>query len=614
MSKQLQKLVVTLEAESSRLHSQLDKSNKRLKKWENKAGKSVDKVKQAFVALASFAAVSSIGNQIKSTVAEFEKMEASLKTITGSSANAAAAMRKIQDFASTTPFQVTEVTQAFIKLKALGLKPSEEALLSYGNTASAMGKSLNQMIEAVADAATGEFERLKEFGIKSRSQGENVTFTFQGVAKTVKKNAAEIEEYLKGIGQVQFAGAMAEQMDTINGKSSNLSDQIDKLYVALGDAGLTKVFKDSLDSMINFTNKMRESGTFINAIVAPIQWLGKVTETVALTFEDIGDKIGAFAAIAASALKFDFSAVKAIIKLRNEGAKAREAEFEAIWANIAATKELGKVEAKNAAAKISQSSGGEAAAAELVGMQEQAAKKFAVLDESLLAENERLILAYANRQFIIEDAFQNEIITEERRSALLLSLRERHEKSILKLEQKSQSAQEKMWAAGWKGKLKVVGGVLGSLSLLMQSENKKQFEIGKKAAIAQTVINTYEMATSSYKALAGIPIVGPVLGALAAGAAILYGKSQVDSIKGTTFGGGGVGGGGAPSIPTTASNASTGLPEGSPGDVGPPRNDEPQNVINISISGNPTGEQVRDLIEAINEEQENGAVLRATVN
>ena len=66
------------------------------------------------------------------------------------------------------------------------------------------------------------------------------------------------------------------------------------------------------------------------------------------------------------------------------------------------------------------------------------------------------------------------------------------------------------------------------------------------------------------------------------------------------------------SIPTTASNASTGLPEGSPGDVGPGLED-PQKIVNISISGNPTCEQVRDLIEMINEEQGNGAVLRATV-
>jgi uncharacterized membrane protein YqgA involved in biofilm formation len=49
---------------------------------------------------------------------------------------------------------VLQFINAFIKLKALGLQPSKEALTSYGNTATAMGKSLDQMIEAVADAST----------------------------------------------------------------------------------------------------------------------------------------------------------------------------------------------------------------------------------------------------------------------------------------------------------------------------------------------------------------------------------------------------------------------------------------------------------------------------
>ncbi len=101
-----------------------------------------------------------VGKQIADTITKFEKLEASLRTITGSADNAAAAFSFIQDFAATTPFQLEEVTAAFIKLKALGLTPSKEALTSYGNTATAMGKSLNQMIEAVADAATGEFDRI----------------------------------------------------------------------------------------------------------------------------------------------------------------------------------------------------------------------------------------------------------------------------------------------------------------------------------------------------------------------------------------------------------------------------------------------------------------------
>ena len=58
-----------------------------------------------------------------------------------------------------------------------------------------MAKTLNQMIEAVADAATGEFERLKEFGIKAKSEGDKVSFIFRGVTTTVKKESNAIQNY-----------------------------------------------------------------------------------------------------------------------------------------------------------------------------------------------------------------------------------------------------------------------------------------------------------------------------------------------------------------------------------------------------------------------------------
>ncbi|MCB0252574.1 MAG: hypothetical protein KDI55_02480 [Anaerolineae bacterium] len=178
--------------------------------------------------------------------ASFQKLHASLVTVTGSAGNADKAFADIKQFAKETPFQVEEITQAFIKLKALGLEPSMVALRSYGNTAAAMGKTLDQFVEAIADAAVGEFERLKEFGIKAASEGENVRFTFQGVTTTVKKNAKEIEQYLRGLGDVQFAGAMQRQMETIGGAFSNLKDTIAEIASAIGEAGLNKVLVEGL--------------------------------------------------------------------------------------------------------------------------------------------------------------------------------------------------------------------------------------------------------------------------------------------------------------------------------------------------------------------------------
>ena len=180
-----------------------------------------------------------------------QNFRAQLKTATGSVEEAALAFDKLEDFASSTPFALEQSLEAFIKLKNLGLDPSERALTSYGNTASAMGKDLNQLIEAVADAATGEFERLKEFGIKSKSEGDRVTFTFRGVKTTVKKEAGEIEEYLTRLGENEFGGAMADRMNTLGGKVSNLGDLWNKLFRTISEMGVGSLIGDTIQIAIN---------------------------------------------------------------------------------------------------------------------------------------------------------------------------------------------------------------------------------------------------------------------------------------------------------------------------------------------------------------------------
>lgn len=61
----------------------------------------------------------------------------------------------------------------------------------------------------------------------------------------------------------------------------------------------------------------------------------------------------------------------------------------------------------------------------------------------------------------------------------------------------------------------------------------------KKDALAQTYISTKEGAINAYAALAGIPIVGPVLGAVAAAAVIAFGAAQAAGILGIGFESGG---------------------------------------------------------------------------
>lgn len=61
----------------------------------------------------------------------------------------------------------------------------------------------------------------------------------------------------------------------------------------------------------------------------------------------------------------------------------------------------------------------------------------------------------------------------------------------------------------------------------------KETAAGKAAAVAQTTIDTYSAATAAYKAMAGIPVVGPALGAIAAAAAVASGLQTVRKITST---------------------------------------------------------------------------------
>ncbi len=79
--------------------------------------------------------------------------------------------------------------------------------------------------------------------------------------------------------------------------------------------------------------------------------------------------------------------------------------------------------------------------------------------------------------------------------------------------------------------LSVTSDLLGNTSQLLMQGNKSQFEMGKKLAISQALINTYSSAQKAFDSLAGIPIVGPGLGAAAAAAAVIGGIARVNTIK-----------------------------------------------------------------------------------
>jgi|GEM_PF-1958722 len=81
--------------------------------------------------------------------------------------------------------------------------------------------------------------------------------------------------------------------------------------------------------------------------------------------------------------------------------------------------------------------------------------------------------------------------------------------------------------AMFQNKVQLASQTLGSLVTLMGKESKA----GKAVATFQATIDTISAAVSAYRAMAGIPLVGPVLGAIAAAAALAAGYANVQKIN-----------------------------------------------------------------------------------
>jgi len=318
-----------------------------LKAEQKELAKSNDLMTQASsIAKGLFAGITftAFATKLVSVQREFDKLNSSLITVTGGSANAEAQMRWIKEFAKETPFGLAQATEAFVKMKALGLDPSKAALTSFGNTAAAMGKDLNQMIEAVADASTGEFERLKEFGIKASKDGEQIKFTFQGISTTVRNSAEEITKYLEQIGNNQFAGAMEERARTLDGALSELGDTWDELFRTVNEQNTGGFIYDSvklatgaiddLTTIIREANKAMDEGSRSGQGFKVVQdGIATVFETVAglglnvkYVLTQVGNEIGGLVAQAAALARGDFAGAAAIREAMVADAKAaREA-------------------------------------------------------------------------------------------------------------------------------------------------------------------------------------------------------------------------------------------------------------------------------------------------
>ena len=219
----------------------------------------------AAIGAAVGAGMAALGKSVISTSAQFESYQATLETIEGSAEKAKASMDWVAHFAKTTPFDLAQVTEAFVRLRAYGIDPTDDTLRAAGDAASAMGYSLMDGVEAIADAMTGENERLKRFGITTSVAGDKITYSWQQngqeMTKTLKKNGAEIVKFLKENFGGRFNGAMIRQSKTWSGMLANLGDTWVDFQKRIGDGGFFQSVKNRLGDLLDYLGRLDDDGT-----------------------------------------------------------------------------------------------------------------------------------------------------------------------------------------------------------------------------------------------------------------------------------------------------------------------------------------------------------------
>lgn len=185
--------------------------------------------------------------------AAMEQYENTLTIVQGSAKTAAETLAWAKQFAASTPFEIPDIVEATTRLEAYGLH-AQDVLGTTGDMASAMGKPLMQAVEAVADAQTGELERLKEFGITKGMLIEQAAAMGKGEIVNASgqiTDMAALNEALFALMQERYGGAMEIQSHSFNGLISNAKDSMGQLAVTLSEP-IFEGFKQGLESVVPF--------------------------------------------------------------------------------------------------------------------------------------------------------------------------------------------------------------------------------------------------------------------------------------------------------------------------------------------------------------------------
>jgi len=549
--------------------------------------------KMAVGAAAVGVAITGIGSALSFVVDQaiiMEDLTTQFIAFTGSAEAAAEQVERIAEFSASTPFQLEDLANANRSLLAFG-SSTEESLVQLkqlGEAAAATGSDIGELatifgqIQAETRLSGERFNQLVERGInigpalaESLGVAESQLRDLRSQGKiTADDVAAAFEKMTTGSGQ--FAGSMERLSKTLSGSTSTLKDNFSQLAATVGSA-----LTPALVSITNATSKVIKE--FNEALQPEDETLSgelqKIQKQIELTEKNAGDLQRRIEAVSSGELKVSDESLERtnrdlakteeqLVRLSEEFRRLRQAQQGAESRDTQAKSredELKKLEEQKAEEKAIQ----DAADAERVKREEEINAKILALRESqseniravgrARTEEELAILDERGTQ-IAEKITEQEALRLENQGLFDEAERVRVEEQVqalnairanaladatkqgqkaraeeLNFEKQTHDARVKFEQETWAQRAQTSQRGLAALASLQRTGSREAFEIGKAASIAQALVSIPATAIEAYKSLAGIPGVGPALGAAAAAAAVAAGTANVNRIRSTQF-------------------------------------------------------------------------------
>ena len=210
---------------------------------------------------------------------KMENFRTTLTAYLGSQQAANSEIERLTELANKLPQDLDNITEGFIVLQRNGIDTTSASLEAFSKVAAGNSKDFTQLAEAVADALTGEFERLKEFGVKVSKENDQFAIRFADGSEKVVNSAQEVVEAVRAQGEEggKFAEVVA---GPLNQAFSNLNGVLFEVSSAFGEGFAPAIAEAATGAKEMIKQNKELIAGFGQLIGEALQWMLENLDTI----------------------------------------------------------------------------------------------------------------------------------------------------------------------------------------------------------------------------------------------------------------------------------------------------------------------------------------------